>query len=150
MIQDHTRDLTAAAQAAPRHRPLATLVENVSESGLACLVTMVQGNLFAMTLGHWIIASRTGLVAGTVAAAALLLAGAKRRWVAASLLAVVTFGVDIFSHPAQFGGVATEAIVTGMAAGALSLLVGKGIAIRRSRSALGRVDATVRVVDRSG
>jgi hypothetical protein len=142
MIRDDTRDLTSSALATPSHKPLAPLVENVSESAIACLVTMVQGNLFAMTLGHWIIASRTGLVAGTVTTAALLLAGTTRRWVVASLLAAVTFAVDAFSHPSRFGGAATEAIVTGLAAGALSLLVGKVIAIRRSRSAPARTAGT--------
>jgi hypothetical protein len=110
-------------------------VENVTESATACLVTMVQGNLLAMTLGHWLIASRTGLLSGAVATAALMVAGSTRRWMVAALLAAATFAVDLFSHPSQFGGALTEAAVTGVGAGVLSLLVGKVIARRRTRFA---------------
>ncbi|MCG8467400.1 MAG: hypothetical protein MJB57_04225, partial [Gemmatimonadetes bacterium] len=49
------------------------LVENVAESGLACLITMVQGNILALGLGHWLVASRTGLFAGAAAAAVIML-----------------------------------------------------------------------------
>ena len=130
----------SAAQATPKparaaHKPLAPLVENVTESATACLVTMVQGNLLAMTLGHWLIASRTGLLSGAVATAALMVAGSTRRWMVAALLAAATFAVDLFSHPSQFGGALTEAAVTGVGAGVLSLLVGKVIVRRRTRFA---------------
>jgi hypothetical protein len=109
------------SRAQSRLRPL---VENIGESTTACLVTMVQGNLFALSLGHWLIASRTGLVAGVVATAALLLARAESRWVVSAALGVVTAVVDYFVHPGQFGPIVMEAIVTGLAASLLSLLVG--------------------------
>ena len=94
---------------------------------------MVQGNLLALTFGHWLIASRTGLVAGTVATLALLLAGHRNRWIVAGLIAGATILADYLSHPSHFGGVVGEAIVTGLAAGALSLVVGwvwKGLRAR--------------------
>ena len=106
-------------------RRLALLVENVTEAGLACLLAMVQGNVIALTASHWVIASRTGVVAGLVASAALLVIRRLSRWVIAGVLALVTAVVDYFSHPAQFGPFATEAVVTGLAAGGLSLLVAK-------------------------
>lgn len=105
-----------------RHR-LALLLENVSESGVACLLTMVQGNVVALTASHWVIASRTGLVAGVVASAALFAIQRLNKWVIAGTLAVVTAVVDYFVHPAQFGEFMTEAIVTGLGAGGLSLMV---------------------------
>ena len=113
-------------------------VENVTESAAACLVTMVQGNLLAVTLSHWLIASRTGLVAGTFATAALWLLGERRRWAVAALLALVTVGADVVSHPKQFGGVLTEAIVTGLAAGTLSLMVGWVWKLFRAEKAVSR------------
>lgn len=117
-----------------RRRPrLAPLLENVTESATACLLTMVQGNLLSLTLAHWLIASRTGLLSGTIATVALWLAGERRRWATAGLLAVATVAADAASHPSRFGGVIGEAIVTGIAAGLLSLAVGWSWRTVRSR-----------------
>ena len=99
-------------------------LENVAESTTACLITMVQGNVLALGLGHWLVASQTGLVAGGVASAAILLARTKRRWVVSLTLGVVTGVVDYFMHPGAFGPEWAEAFVTGVAAAALSLTVG--------------------------
>jgi hypothetical protein len=120
-----TDDAAARPGAPARPRPLAPLVENVIQSATACLIAMTQGNLLTLTLTHWLIASRTGLLSGAIATAALWLAGERRRWVMAALLAVATVGADYFSHPSHFGGVLGEAIVTGLAAGALSLIAGR-------------------------
>lgn len=114
------------------NKKLGTVLENVAESGAACLVTMVQGNVLALGLSHWLIASQTGLVAGTAAAAALTLARTDNRWIVAALLGVTTALVDYFMHPGSFGWAATEAMVTGAGAAALSLAVG---AILRRRAA---------------
>jgi hypothetical protein len=40
----------------------ALLIEYVSESTVACLVTMVQGNLLALTASHLLIESQTGQI----------------------------------------------------------------------------------------
>ena len=98
-------------------------VENIAESTTACLVTMVQGDILALTAAHWIIASRTGIIAGAIAAAALLALGTRRRWVVAGLLGTVTAVVDYWVHPGAFGPAFAEAAVTGAGAAALSLLV---------------------------
>jgi hypothetical protein len=116
-----------------RPKPLAPLLENVTQSAAACLLAMTQGNLLTLTLTHWLIASRTGLLAGTVATAVLWLAGERRRWMMAALLTLGTIAADYLSHPSHFGGVLGEAVVTGLAAGALSVIVGRvWKAIRRS------------------
>lgn len=107
------------------------LVENVTEAGLACVLTMVQGNLIVLSVSHWIIASRTGLVAGVIATVALLLAKTERRWLVAVVLGVATTVVDYVVHPGGFGPAWAEAAVTGLAAAALSLLV--GTLVRRLR-----------------
>ncbi len=103
---------------------LAPFFENVAESTTACLVTMVQGNLLALSLGHWMIASRTGVIAGAVASIALVLARTDRRWVVSIVLGAATAVVDYFVHPGKFGPVAMEAIVTGLGAALLSYVVG--------------------------
>jgi len=103
------------------------LIESVSESTVACLVTMVQGNLLALTASHLLTASQTGLIAGTIATAGILAAKARSRWLISAVLGVTTGVVDFFVHPGMFGSAATEAIVTGLAAAILSYLVGASI-----------------------
>jgi len=114
-------------------RRFGPFVENITESTAACLVAMVQGNLLALSLSHWVIASRTGVIAGVVATTALLLARTNKRWVIAVVLGAITAGVDYFAHPAMFGPFAVEAVVTGLGAALLSYLV--GAVIRRVRGA---------------
>jgi hypothetical protein len=106
------------------NRRIAPLVENVAEASTACLITMMQGNFLAFTLTHWLIASQTGVIAGVVASVTLMLAKTDNRWLVAAVLGTVTAAVDFMVHPGSFGSIATEAIVTGAAAGTLSYLVG--------------------------
>jgi hypothetical protein len=120
-------------------RRIAPFVENMAESTTACLMTMVQGNLFALTLSHWLIASRTGLAAGTLTCAALLVARTDRRRTVPLLLGTITAVVDLLVHPGRFAGVITEAVVTGVVAGLLSFLVrAAAVRLRRRSQAPGR------------
>ena len=107
-------------------------VENVAESTAACLVTMVQGNLLLLGLSHWIIASQTGIVAGTAAATAIVLAKTDNRWIIAGILGLTTGVVDYFVHPGMIGPIFVEAIVTGV--GAAGLSYGVGTAVKRYRA----------------
>ena len=117
------------------NRKVTPFVESIAESTTACLVTMVQGNLLGLTLSHLLIASQTGVIAGTVASVAVLVARTSRRWVVSLMLGVVTAVVDFFVHPGQFGPVAMEAIVTGLAAGLLSYVLGTAVHKVRTRYA---------------
>ncbi len=99
-------------------------IEYVAESTTACLVTMVQGNLLALTLSHLVIASQTGVIAGAIAAVALFVSRTQNRWLVSAVLGVMTGIVDFLVHPGMFGTIATEAIITGIAAGVLSWMVG--------------------------
>ena len=103
---------------------VAPFIENISEATVACLITMVQGNVLALGLSHWLIASQTGVVAGAVTAAAILFSGIRRRWIIACVLGVVTAAVDYYIHPGMFGPIAAEALATGIGAALLSLLLG--------------------------
>jgi hypothetical protein len=121
---------------------LAPFAENIAESGAACLVTMVQGNLLLLGLSHWITASQTGLLAGGAAAAAITLTNIQNRLIMSILLGVITGFVDYFVHEGMFGEGATEAIVTGAGAAVLSYLVGTMLARLRRRRAPSASDAS--------
>ncbi len=103
--------------------------ENIAESTTACLVTMVQGNLIALTLSHLYIAAQTGIVAGVIASAIFLTVRSGKRWIIAVMLGVATAVVDYFVHPGMFGPAAMEAIVTGIGAGLLSYILGSGVEV---------------------
>ena len=109
-----------------------SLVEGVSESTMACLVAMVQGNVLALTVSHLLIATQTGVVAGGFAFALSFLVRVNQIWVTPVLLGLCTGVVDYYIHPGSFGYVATEAIVTGFVAGLLSYLVALIIRYRKS------------------
>ncbi len=99
------------------------LVKNMTESATACLVTMVQGNVLELGVGHWVVACQTGIFAGILTTIALYIHGSKNRWVAAGCLGLATAVVDYLVHPSGFGPDLAEPMVTGMAAAGLSLLV---------------------------
>ncbi len=101
---------------------------------MACLVTMVQGNLIALTMGHLLIASQTGVIAGAIATVGLFVARTRKRWLISIVLGVATGIVDFFVHPGMFGTVATEAVVTGVGAAILSYLVGAAVRYIRVKS----------------
>jgi len=98
--------------------------EYFTESTTACLFTMVQGNVLALGVSHLLIASQTGLLAGLLATAAVIISKTTRRWVLSAIIGFTTAVVDYFVHPGMFGPVFAEAIVTGIAAAVLSYLFG--------------------------
>ncbi len=116
-----------------RDRKVGPFVENISESMAACLVTMVQGNLLAISIGHLLVAMQTGVVAGAIVGAVLIFWERGKPWVVSALLGVVTGIVDFFVHEGQFGSLVTEAIVTGFGAFLFSWAVGS--LLRRWRQA---------------
>jgi hypothetical protein len=110
------------------------LAGNISEVTVACLVTMVQGNVLAIGVGHLMLAFQTGLTAGTAATIAVLLAKPHKRGFIALILGVMTTVADYLLHPGMFGSVFTEAIVTGVGAAILSYAVSKlGEVVRRRK-----------------
>jgi hypothetical protein len=104
------------------------LIEYFSEATAACLVTMVQGNLLSLTFGHLIIASQTGIFAGILSSLVIIFAKIERIEIIAILLGIFTAVVDFYMHPGMLGPYATEALITGLAAGLLSYFVGLLIA----------------------
>jgi len=115
------------------NKKVTPLIEYFSESTVACLVTMVQGNLLIMTANHLLIASQTGIIAGAIATAGIFIANTRKRWLISATLGVTTGVVDFFVHPGMFGSAATEAIVTGLAAAMLSFMAGTAVRYFRAR-----------------
>ena len=95
---------------------------------------MVQGNLLALTMGHLLIASQTGVIAGAIATAGIVVARTSKRWIISIVLGTVTGIVDFFVHPGMFGTVATEAVVTGLGAAIMSYLAGLAIRYIRAKT----------------
>ena len=114
------------------NKKIIPFVEYAAESMTACLVTMLQGNMLALTVTHLVIASQTGIIAGAITAIGLYFARTSRRWMISIALGVATAVVDFFVHPGMFGSVVTEALVTGAGAAILSYLVGSAVQYFRS------------------
>ena len=62
--------------------------------------------------------------AGAIAYVTMLFAKTGKQWIVSAVLGLATGIVDFYVHSGMFGSVATEAVVTGVAAAALSYLVG--------------------------
>jgi hypothetical protein len=108
---------------------LAPYAENMCEAGISCLLTMVQGNVLALTISHWLVASQTGLLAGAIVGTTVIAAKLRRPWVVSLVLGVVTAAVDAAVHPATIGLESlVEAAITGGGAFVLSLAVGETLA----------------------
>ena len=122
---------------AAMNRKVQPFVENISEAAAACLVTMVQGNLLAVTLAHWLVAAETGFIAGMITSAALVAWKTSKAWVIALMLGIVTTITDYIVHPGGFGPAFMEAAVTGGGAAALSFAVAVSL-----RSFVGQQDLT--------
>jgi hypothetical protein len=117
-------------------------VENVTEAGCACLITMVQGNLLALGVAHWLIASQTGLIAGTIAGTTILAAKLRRQWVISLTLGLVTATVDFYVHPGTFGAMAiAEAMITGVGAALLSYIASLLFMLRKKAAISGRAES---------
>jgi hypothetical protein len=92
------------------------------------MVMMTQGNLLAITVYHWQKALQVGLIA-SVATLAVVIYGNKdwsdNKFAMAGVIGFFTAVADMMTHPTHFGGPSTEAIVTGIGAGLLCLVMSK-------------------------
>jgi len=93
----------------------------------ACLMLMVQGNVLALGLMHWQTALKTAGIVGILLVGLSFSAKTKaisdNKYSMAGMVALVTTLVDFNMHPSNFAGETTEALMTGVAAGLLWLLV---------------------------
>ena len=93
------------------------------EATPACLLVMVQGNIWLATIGHLQKALETGFITGV---GVLILSLFTHRWfsnkyVVAGITGGMCFIADLLIHPTHFGSYATEAIVTGIFTAIISL-----------------------------
>ena len=96
------------------------------ETGAACLLLMVQGQLAQATLGHFLIASETGILTVFPLLGITLTRHARHfanRWVSGALVAVCSFFADALIHRSHYPGDYTEAALTALGAFALSIIV---------------------------
>jgi hypothetical protein len=96
------------------------------EAGAVCMVLMVQGNIMGLTLGHLLIASKTGLLAMSPVLAVTITRYGRllaNRWISSSVLGICAFIADAIIHESHYPGEYTEAVLTGIGAFAFSLLI---------------------------
>jgi hypothetical protein len=87
------------------------------EAGAVCLLLMVQGNLLALTGAHFLIATRTGLLAVSPAVCLTFTKHARylaNRWTASAFLGICTIVADALAHQSHYPGEYTEAALTGV------------------------------------
>lgn len=99
--------------------------ETFGQAWVACLLTMVQGDLTVLTLYHAQVAAKTGLLTAIAYFACSFFTHLDNKWANAKVVGILTFAADISIHPTHFGAVWTEAIVTGIGAGALAIILHK-------------------------
>jgi len=100
------------------------LWRRIVEATSSCLIMMTQGNVLAITIGHWLTALKTGFLTGIMAVAVAIFGNQKmqdNKFVVAGITGFLTAIADLVIHPSHFGGANTEAIVTGIGAGLLCL-----------------------------
>jgi hypothetical protein len=96
------------------------------EVGAVCLVLMVQGNLAEVTFTHFLIATKTGLLAVSPALGLTFTRYARHfvnRWTSSALLGLCTFLADALSHPSHYRGAYLEAFFTALGAFFFSLVI---------------------------
>ena len=105
---------------------LALFGHKAVETGAACLLLMVQGQLAEATLGHFLIASETGVLTVFPLLGITLTRYARyfsNRWVSGAFVAVCSFFADALIHRSHYPGEYSEAALTAAGAFALSIVV---------------------------
>jgi hypothetical protein len=96
------------------------------ETGAACLFFMVQGQLGEATLGHFLIASKTGVLTILPLIGITLTRHARHfanRWISAVFVAACAFFADALIHGSHYPGAYSEAVLTAAGAYVLSVVV---------------------------
>ena len=96
------------------------------ETGAACLLLMLQGQLGQATWGHFLIASETGVLTVFPLLGITLTRHARHfanRWVSAMFVGVCAFFADAVIHRSHYAGEFTEAAFTAIGAFTLSVVI---------------------------
>ena len=97
--------------------------EKFSESWLACLLTMVQGDITALTINHAFVASKTGLIMVAAYVIARLFTNKQSVYLDVLLTGVLTALADLIVHQTHFGPFYAESVVTGIGAAFLAAVL---------------------------
>lgn len=91
----------------------------------SCMVNMVSGHIAVMSMKHFIIASKVGLVCAVGFALTSLITNKllQNKFYLAGYVFLATGIIDFFTHASHFGNEYTEAIVTGLVAAIISIIV---------------------------
>lgn len=99
------------------------------DSGLACTVVMVQGNLTVLTVEHLCLALLTGFLTGIFAVGASILGFFtfnKNIWLDAWVVGIFAMMADMLVHPTNFGSVFyAEGMLTGLVAAIITIVIGR-------------------------
>jgi hypothetical protein len=96
------------------------------ETAAVCLVLMVQGQLAQATATHFLIASETGLLTIFPLVGITWTRHARHytnRWITAAFVSICAFAADALIHRSHYPGEYTEAALTALGAGVLSLVI---------------------------
>jgi hypothetical protein len=123
----HHTSRTMVPSAGKRHQfRLMLCGHKAVEAGAVCVALMLQGHLLDVTAAHLLVASKTGLLAVMPVLAMSFTRHARallNRWTGSAILALTTFGADAIVHTSHYPGAYTEAALTGVGAGVLSLFI---------------------------
>ena len=100
-----------------------TWTQKASESGTACAIAMVGGDLTVFSIKHALVAAKTGSIAATVYVISAGLFGVQNRFAQAWLIGMATMCVDMVVHASHYGEHYTEALYTGLGAGFIALMM---------------------------
>jgi hypothetical protein len=96
------------------------------ETGAACLLVMLQGQLAQATAGHFLVASKTGVLTVFPLLGITWTRHARHfanRWVSALFVAVCAFFADVVIHGSHYQGPYSEALFTAVGAFVLSVVI---------------------------
>ena len=106
--------------------------EKFGEAWLPWMLAMTQGDLGVVSWGHVVTAYDTGIKTAISFAVCCLIFKRVSKYREVVITGLLTFIADLSTHPSHFGSAWTEALVTGLGASLIVLLVEKF----RSRIAL--------------
>lgn len=97
--------------------------ETFGQAWVACLLTMVQGNLTVLTLYHAQVAAKTGILTAIAYFVCGFFTKLDNKWANAMVVGILTSVADIIIHPTHFGDWWNEGLVTGIGAGVLVIIL---------------------------
>ena len=106
-------------------RKLKKTGETFAQAWIACLLTMVQGDITVLSLYHAKVAAETGALTAVAYFMCSFFSSLDNKWANAMVVGFLTILADFIVHPTHFGSEWTEAVVTGLGAGTLAIILHK-------------------------